>query len=182
MNLTGKLLIAPPSVKGNFWQKTVIFVTEDHDRGSMGLVLNKESKMPIREFAQQNGLNVDIDGFVHVGGPVNVKALTLLHSSEWACGNTMRLTDHFSLSSSHDLLQRLSVGDCPNHWRLCMGLCAWAPDQLDSELFGRHPYNHNLSWLLATPNYQTVFGLDGRDQWTQGIEQSGMEFVQNILA
>jgi hypothetical protein len=63
-----------------------------------------------------------------------------------------------------------------------MGLCAWAPDQLDSELYGRHPYNHNLSWLLATPNYQTVFGLDGRDQWTQGIEQSGTEFVQNILA
>ena len=52
MNLTGKLLIAPPSVRGNFWQKTVIYVTENHARGSMGLVLNKVSKMPIREFAQ----------------------------------------------------------------------------------------------------------------------------------
>jgi putative AlgH/UPF0301 family transcriptional regulator len=43
MNLTGKILIAPPNVKGNFWQKTVIYITEHHARGSMGLVLNKKS-------------------------------------------------------------------------------------------------------------------------------------------
>lgn len=182
MSLTGKLLIAPPNVRGNFWQKTVIYVTEDHERGSVGLVLNKESKMPIREFAQQNGIDIDIDGFVHVGGPVNVKALTLLHSNDWSCGNTMQITDKFSLSSSHDLLQRLGQGDCPNHWRLFMGMCAWAPDQLDAEFHGRHPYNHNFSWLLASPNYQTVFGLDGRDQWTSAVEQSSLEFVQNTLS
>lgn len=181
MNQTGKLLIAPPNVRGNFWQKTVIYVTEDHERGSVGLVLNKETKMPIREFAQQNGIIADIEGFVHVGGPVNVKALTLLHSSEWACANTMQINEHFCLSSSHDLLPRLGAGDCPNYWRLFTGLCCWAPEQLESELQGRHPYNHNFSWLIATPTYQTVFGLDGSDQWTSAIEQSGMEFVQNIL-
>ena len=87
MNLTGKLLIAPPNVRGNFWQKTVTFVTENHSRGSMGLVLNKKSKMPIREFAQQCNIECDIEGFIYVGGPVNVKALTLIHSSEWTCNS-----------------------------------------------------------------------------------------------
>lgn len=182
MNLTGKLLIAPPSVRGNFWQKTVIFVTEDHARGSMGIVLNKQSKMSIREFAEQCNVDIDIDGFVYVGGPVNVKALTLLHSSEWKTNNTMQINDEFSISSSHELLPRLAMGDHPKHWRLLVGLCVWAPEQLTNEIKGIAPYQHNFSWLTATPSYTSVFGLEAQDQWTQSIEQSGTEFVQTLLA
>jgi putative transcriptional regulator len=182
MNLTGKLLIAPPNVRGNFWQKTVIFVTEDHARGSMGVVLNKQSKMTIREFAEQCNVDIDIEGFVYVGGPVNVKALTLLHSSEWRTNNTMQVNDEFSISSSQELLHRLAMGDHPKHWRLLVGLCAWAPDQLTNEIKGIPPYSHDFSWLTATPNYTSVFGLDAQVQWTQSIEQSGTEFVQNLLA
>ena len=182
MNLTGKLLIAPPSVRGNFWQKTVIFVTEDHARGSRGIVLNKQSKMSIREFAEQCNVDIDIDGFVYVGGPVNVKALTLLHSSEWKTNNTMQINDEFSISSSHELLPRLAMGDHPKHWRLLVGLCAWAPEQLTNEIKGIAPYQHNFSWLTATPSYTSVFGLEAQDQWTQSIEQSGTEFVQTLLA
>ena len=181
MNLTGKLLIAPPNVRGNFWAKTVIFVTENADRGSVGIVVNKRSKMQLREFAEQCGVDLDLPGYVYVGGPVNVKALTMLHSAEWACGNTLRINNEFSISSSGDLLTRIAMGDCPNHWRLFVGLCQWAPDQLESELKGRHPYNHDFSWLTATPHRNSIFGLDGQDQWTQAIEQSGMEFVQRIL-
>jgi putative transcriptional regulator len=182
MNLTGKLLIAPPSVRGNFWQKTVIFVTENHIRGSMGIVLNKKSKMPIREFAQQCGVECNIPGVVYVGGPVNVKALTLIHSSEWSCSNTMHINNEFSISSSHDLLHKLATGDRPYKWRLVLGLCAWAPEQLENELKGVDPYSHNMSWLIATPNHNNVFELEGPDQWTTSIEQSGLEFVQTILA
>lgn len=182
MNLTGKILIAPPNVRGNFWSKTVIFVTENHARGSMGLVLNKKSKMSIREFSRQCDIECDIAGHVYIGGPVNSKALTLIHSPEWSCSNTMLINNQFSISSSHDLLHRLAMGDCPNHWRLALGLCAWAPEQLENELTGTAPFDHNFSWLLATPNHTNVFALDGQDQWTNSIEQSGSEFVQNLLA
>lgn len=182
MNLTGKLLIAPPNVRGNFWAKTVTFVTENHSRGSMGLVLNKKSKMTIREFSQQCGVDCDIDGHIYVGGPVNTKALTILHSSEWSCNNTMVINNEFSISSSHELLPRLAMGDCPHYWRLALGLCAWAPDQLENELKGVPPYSHDFSWLTATPNQTSVFAVDGQDLWTQSIEQAGSEFVQNLLA
>lgn len=182
MSLSGKLLISPPSVRGNFWQKTVIFVTEDHERGSVGLVLNKASKMTIKEFSEQHGVDSDVEGVIYVGGPVNVNALTVLHSSEWECGNTMRINDSYSLSSSADLLYRFSCNDCPKKWRIFVGLCAWAPEQLDNEIHGTQGYNHNTSWLLTTANYLNVFGLDGQSQWTAAIEQSGVEFAQNILA
>jgi putative transcriptional regulator len=182
MDLAGKLLIAPPNVRGNFWQKTVILLTEHHDRGSMGLVLNKASKMSIREFADQCGVDADVDGYMHIGGPINVKALSMLHSAEWHCGNTMKINKEFAISSSPDLLERLSMSDAPRNWRLFVGLCAWAPDQLENELKGVYPYSHDFSWLLATPSQTAVFGLDLQDQWTSSIEQSSEEFVQSILA
>ncbi len=182
MNLTGKLLVAPPSMKGTFWSKTVIFVTEHHARGSMGLIINKRSKMPINEFSRQVGVEANLDGFLHIGGPVNMKALTLLHSSEWACSNTMNIDDQFSISSSQDLLFRLATGDRPQWYRMILGLCAWSPDQLENEIKGVDPYQHNTSWLLASPSTNLIFKLDESEQWTQGIEQSGMEFVSSLLA
>lgn len=182
MSRTGKLLISPPKVRGNFWEKSVIFVTEDHDRGSIGLVLNKPSKMPIAEFSKQHGVDSSVKGFINVGGPVNVNALTVLHSPEWSCGNTMQINDEYCLSSSSDLLQRFAAGDRPMKWRMFAGLCAWAPDQLKSEIQGERGYDHTCSWLIASPNYATVFDLDELEQWTSSVERSGFEFAQTILA
>lgn len=181
MNYTGKLLIAPPSIKGSFWQKSVIYITENHHRGSLGVVLNKSSKSTISDFSKQCGIDCNIEGMVYVGGPVNTKALTILHSSEWSCQNTMKINDMFSLSSHNQLLQQLTIGDKPKFWRMFLGLCAWNPEQLENEIRGSHPYHHNSSWLTATPTYQSVFATDGNEQWTSGIEMSSHEFVQSIL-
>jgi putative transcriptional regulator len=182
MSRIAKLLIAPPKVKGNFWAKSVIFVTEDHEKGSIGLVLNKPSKMSIKDFSKQHGVDSYVEGVIYVGGPVNVNALTVLHSSEWNCGNTMRVNSDYALSSSADLLARFAIGDMPKKWRMFAGLCAWAPEQLINEIKGQHGYDHSCSWLISSANYSTVFNLDLSEQWTSSIEQSSLEFAQTILA
>lgn len=181
MDLAGKLLIAPPAVKGTFWYKTVILITEHHANGSMGLVLNKRSQMSVSEFSNQCHYQVDQPGYLYLGGPVNVKALSMLHSSEWACANTMRVTDHLSISSADDLLPRLADGDTPKHWRVFLGLCGWAPGQLENEMKGVAPWKHEFSWLVAKPDYGLVFDNDLKEQWTGALERSGQEFAQTLL-
>lgn len=181
-NLVGNLLIAPPSVKGNFFQKTVVLLTEHHNTGSIGLVLNKPSQMTLKEFAKQNGVIMDMPGYVHIGGPVNVKALTMLHSNDWHCNNTLKINDQFSISSSHEILTKIAMGHIPKSWRIFVGLCGWSKGQLQSELEGVAPYDKNLSWLTATSNDEIVFEHDGQEQWTESIELSGSEFAQKLLA
>lgn len=181
-NLVGKIIIAPPKVRGNFWQKTVVFVTENHSKGSVGLTLNKPSSMTVRDFAAQHNVDIPDDGFVHVGGPVNVKAFTMLHSSDWRCDNTMLINKDFSLSSSPNMLQQLAMGNKPRHWRLFVGLAGWTAGQLESEIQGNPPYDHTMSWLVANPDHSIVFDLDNKDQWTESIERSSSEFAQSILA
>jgi len=60
MNIVGNLLIAPPAVKTSFWHKTVVMVTEHHDQGSLGLVLNRKSELSLTDFGRQLGFNINI--------------------------------------------------------------------------------------------------------------------------
>lgn len=182
MNLTGKLLISPPSVKGTFWQKTTILLTENHASGSVGLVLNKPSKMSLNEFAKQNNVMLNIPGVIHIGGPVNVKALTLLHTNDWVCNNTMQINSDFSISSSPDMLAKMAMGYVPKRWRMFLGLCGWTKGQLQNEIDGVPPYSKNNSWLTATANEDIVFDYNSQSQWTESIELAGSEFAQNLLA
>jgi putative transcriptional regulator len=177
MELTGNLLIAPPSVKGNFWYKTVIMVTEHHHTGSVGLVLNKRSELSLKSFGEQLGYDLDMPGFVYQGGPLNGKSLTLLHTNEWSCKNTLRINDEFSISSADDILPRLSAGDCPEQWRLFLGMAGWAPKQLIGEIKGADP----SSWCTARSELELVFGSDNKDQWCNALDRSGQEFAQTIL-
>ena len=181
MNLVGNLLIAPPAVKGNFWHKTVIFVTEHHSQGSVGLVLNKRSNLSVKDLGEQLGFRLDIPGFVYQGGPVNVKNLTFLHTNDWVSKNTMQINDTFSISSADDILPRLAIGDKPERWRIFLGLCGWAPTQLLGEIKGSPPYTHNTSWCLSRADLDLVFGNDNNEQWCNALDRSGLEFAQSIL-
>jgi putative transcriptional regulator len=180
--LIGNLLIAPPAVKGNFWYKTVVMITENHNDGTVGLVLNKRSQMSVKEFGEQLGFHIDLPGFVYLGGPVNVKSLSFLHSNEWVSKNTLPINQHYSLSSADDILPRLAMGDCPERWRLFLGMCGWAEGQLAGEIKGDAPWNKETSWCLATGDQELVFGTDNKDQWCNALDRSGLEFAQKILA
>lgn len=182
MNIVGNLLIAPPSVKGNFWYKTVVLITEHGAHGSVGLVLNKRSQLSLPEFGEQVGCNLDIPGFVYLGGPVNVKNLTVLHTSEWTSKNTMRISDEFSISSDDTILNRLAMGDRPEYFRIFLGICGWSPNQLVSEIKGTPPWQPETSWCTATADIEAVFGSDNKDQWCKALDRSGLEFAQNTLA
>jgi putative transcriptional regulator len=181
MNIVGNLLIAPPAVKGNFWYKTVIMVTEHDQNGSVGLVLNRRSQTSIVEFALSLGIHADIPGFVYVGGPINTKSLSFLHTTDWQSKNTMRINNEFSLSSADDILPRLAAGDMPERWRLFVGMCGWTQGQLIGEMQGKAPWNIATSWCWSNSSIDLVFGSDNKDQWCNALDRSGLEFAQNLL-
>ena len=181
MNFVGNLLIAPPAVKGNFWYKTVIMITEHHNHGSVGLVINKRSNLSIQDFGNQIGIPLNIEGHVYQGGPVNPQSLSFLHSNEWHSKNTLRINETFSLSSADDILPRLAMGDQPLRWRVFLGLCGWGPGQLAGELKGTPPWRKEHSWCTSSADLDLIFESDQKDQRCSALDRSGLEFAQNIL-
>ena len=88
MNLPGNLLIAPPAVQETFWDKSVILVTEHYSAGSVGLIINKRSSYSIVEIGDRLNLSLEFPGYVYIGGPINTKVITILHTNDWKCKNT----------------------------------------------------------------------------------------------
>lgn len=182
MNLIGNLLVAPPSVTDYFWQNSVIMVTEHHIKGSIGIMINKPSSYTIRELGVQLGLNFDLlPGYAYIGGPVHTSSLSILHSNDWRCNNTMKINEQFSLSSSNDMLAKFEKNDMPHQWRMFAGMCCWRPAQLHAEIKGIAPYRHETSWCVASSSHDLVFESDNSDQWVSSIEQAGIDFAQSIL-
>jgi putative transcriptional regulator len=182
MELVGNILIAPPAVKNSFWQKTVILITEHSPQGTLGLVLNKPSNMTFVDFGAQLNTILNIPGNVYVGGPINNHSMSMIHTNEWRCKNTMQINSSLSVSSADDILPRLSVGDCPKHWRLFLGMCGWAPGQLMNEFRGVPPFNRNHSWCISKSSIDLSFDYDGMEQWGKYLDKSGLEFAQTILS
>jgi len=105
----------------------------------------------------------------------------MIHSSEWSCKNTLRVTNSLSISSADDIMPRLAAGDSPLRWRLFMGMAAWAPGQLMDEFKGRAPFHPAYSWCISKSNLDLTFDYDGNDQWAKHLDLSGLEFAQSIL-
>jgi putative transcriptional regulator len=176
--LTGQLLLAPPTVVNEFWKKSVVLVTSDTAQGSFGLILNKRSKVSLKEFGKQVGVPLPLPGFVYIGGPVNTTTVGLLHTADWSCSNTLEVTPEIYLSSDNTMLQRLSMGDFPERWRLIIGMCEWAPFQLQDEVAGTPPRDHNFSWCIVSGTAPLVFEYYNVNQWDKAIESSASEFAQ----
>lgn len=170
----GSLLLAPPSID-NWWEKSVILLLEDNEFGNTGVLLNKQSELSLAQLGDKLGIDIDIPGFVYIGGPVGVTSLGMIHSNDWRCSNTVPINDHVSISSSSEILKRLSYHDVPEYWRLFIGYCAWGDDKLATEI-------SNGKWHVADSFMDLIFDYDANEQWDMAVNQAAVTFSKSILA
>lgn len=180
--MIGTLLVAPPAQEDEFWAKSVVFLYEQNPSSIVGLALNKPSERTLSELAEHHGLEYDGDELLYTGGPVNPSALVMLHTDEWACGNTMQIGDNYRVSSDRTMLKRICSGDRPRKWRLFLGMSGWTPHQLEGELTGTPPWSKKKAWL-TTPmaTEEIVFGNDPDTIWEKSIDSVAASMVQNYF-
>ncbi len=61
----------------------VVFILEHGDQGSMGLIINKPSSLPMGAFCASQSMEYrgDTSALVHQGGPVQTDRAFILHAS-----------------------------------------------------------------------------------------------------
>lgn len=172
MSRAGQFLIATPQLKQEFFARSVVFVYEDSDTGTAGLVINRNTNTAdFADLAADRGM-VYPRGVIpiYTGGPVNIRAVTMLHSAEWYSENSLPINDQFTVSSDNLMITKLIDGNTPKYHRLCAGASVWAPGQLDREIA-------QGNWLISDLPNKTVFQNTGDRQWEQCIEAAGQALV-----
>jgi putative transcriptional regulator len=171
----GQCLIARPSVDAGFFAKTVVFIYEDTPAGTAGIVLNKPSNLWLHDLARNAGRDYPKGiNCVYAGGPVNSRAVMMLHSAGWFSSNTLDTGTGIAISSDTVMLDKLLDNNTPRHFRLVAGASVWAGGQLDLEI-------QRNNWLVTPLSENLIFGLDGETQWNSAIEAAGKVFVQSYF-
>ena len=74
----GTLLVAAPSLLDSNFRRTVVFVIDHRGEGTLGVVLNRPSDVPVDNVLPNWGPHVSQPGSVYVGGPVEQKTALCL--------------------------------------------------------------------------------------------------------
>lgn len=166
----GKLLVAHPNLEGTMFEQSVIYLYQDNQYGSAGLVLNKVSDYSLDYIFNHKGLEISSKGFVFAGGPLQTRSITLLHSDDFSSENTQYVDNGICISSDNLMLEKMAMDNLPRRWRLLVGICGWSPMQLVTEIEGNTKHNRKPSWLTTEADSNIIFEYDGEKQWKKAVE------------
>ncbi|MEM7766270.1 MAG: YqgE/AlgH family protein [Pseudomonadota bacterium] len=171
-DLTGKLLIAMPTIGDQRFSRSVILVCAHNDDYAMGIVLNKPfDELSVPDLLEQLDIPVDTDlsgDIVLDGGPVGSDRGFVLHTDDVQCEDaTLSIHNDVCLTATREILQAIASGQRPRNWLLALGYSGWGPGQLELEL-------RENAWIVGRPDAALLFGGDHDAKWDQALTAIGV--------
>lgn len=166
----GTLLVAAPGMQDPNFRRAVVYVIEHRPEGTLGLVLNRPSDVPVDDVLPAWGRLTARPGSVFVGGPVG--------GTTAMCLATLRPGEDVSRSSSlvsvRGPVALVDLDADPDELaprlrglRVFAGYSGWNSGQLAGEV-GRG------DWILIPALPDDVVGADGDDLWGRVLRRQGV--------
>jgi putative transcriptional regulator len=168
IHLSGKLLLADPSLRdGTFDKSVILLANHDADDGAFGLILNHPTGKRVGDFLKGPEFESLRQLAVHHGGPVCPDQLTF--SSFW-WSKKLGLRWKIRISSEEAAAQAHRPGRIV---RAFIGYSGWSPGQLENEL-------RRQSWFPTNPPPDLLGREHDPSLWTQLLR--GLSPLHRILA
>jgi len=165
-------LIATEKMKDSRFEKTVIVMLESSKEGAWGLVINKRlGTMPIAllidpslNTSEEREKLYKINIPVFWGGPVDVKEIFILHSSEYQSNSTKKF-GNISISQDYDILFDIAKNRGPKKSLVILGYSGWGSGQLEGEM-------ERDSWILSDIDLNIMFDKKSDTKWDKAYKKS----------
>ncbi len=188
LSYQGSLLIAMPSLDGDGFAHSVVYVCRHDETHAMGLILNQpitglDFGIMLKELGIGPG-QAEAEARlgrqkIFRGGPVQGDRGFVLHSLDYQLSEaTLPLGGPFEthdgeeegvgLTASRDILIDLSKGVGPARTLIALGYAGWGPGQLEDEI-GQN------AWLIAPASQDLLFAGDPGTLWARALAALGIE-------
>ncbi len=139
-------LVALPQMEDEFFQQSVVLISQQDDDGAFGIAINKPIAAPVGEdgeatqvVAELRDANSDkvyeIKENLFKGGPAEESSIFVIHDDENLSEGGTRLGESLFLSTNPTVLQTLlEMGPIGPKRRYFIGCAAWSKGQLESEI------------------------------------------------
>ena len=168
----GVLLIADPFLKDPNFMRTVVFLTEHREDGTIGFVLNRQYENTLDE------LLPEVEGHqlpVYFGGPVQTNTIHFLHSYPEEIPGGIEVMKGVYWGGDFDAVVNLinnGLAD-PEKIRFYIGYSGWSQGQLETEMAEK-------TWLTVDAVPKLVFHADAEEIWKDSLKHLGGEFEMMI--
>ncbi|MBN2681029.1 MAG: YqgE/AlgH family protein [Bacteroidales bacterium] len=164
----GKVLISEPYSYDKFFDRTVVVLAEHNEKGSVGFVLNKPTKLIIDDI---------IDGFpsfrslVSIGGPVAPNTLHYIHTLGNILPESVEISDGLYWGGDYEHLKFLIESKIirTDQIRFFIGYSGWAANQLQREL-------KENNWLVGNIEKEVILKNINEDIWRKMLKETGEKY------
>jgi putative AlgH/UPF0301 family transcriptional regulator len=166
----GKLLVASRGLGDPLFAGTVILLVRFDEKGVLGLILNRRTKVPLSQVLDLKAAK-DRSDPVYLGGPLETSAVFALFQSSVKIKKAENIFGEVYLISDKGLFeQTLSARPDPGVFHVYLGYAGWTQDQLRSEV-------QLGGWFVFPADAATVFSSDPDSLWLQMIQKTELQWA-----
>lgn len=163
----GNILIAEPFLQGKYFSRSVIFMVEHDEKGSVGFVLNKPMAYTTSELISELS---GVDYPVYIGGPVEPNQLYYIHRHP-ELENALHIINGIYWGGDFSqLTEMLKNGDIPaEEIRFFAGYSGWETGQLEREL-------EENTWMIGDITRERFFEIPNEHIWEMSMSELGERY------
>jgi putative transcriptional regulator len=179
MNLTGQFLIAMPAMSDPCFSKTVTYICTHNADGAMGITINRNADISIRDLLSQMKLETDsgplLRKSVHYGGPVQIDRGFILHEPQSEYDSTVLVNNAIAMTTSKDILAASAEEKGPQNLLIALGYAGWTAGQLEHEVLQN-------AWLSLETNdiqqiHKLIFNMATADKFDYAMSLMGLNLA-----
>jgi putative transcriptional regulator len=167
----GKILVTPRSAPDPiFAQSVILLVKFDHD-GAFGLMINRETGIPIsRALNELHGSATHTEP-VFFGGPVELDTVFAISRAPNKPDSATDIFGKVYLVSAKPALEKTLTESDRNDFHIYVGYCGWAADQLENEV------THG-AWYIFNRSEDQIFDGDPSTLWSRLVAKAEQEVAR----
>jgi putative AlgH/UPF0301 family transcriptional regulator len=171
----GKFLVAHRDLPDPNFAQTVVLLLHYDEEGAMGLIINRQTKLPIsRALKPLKDAQTRSDP-VYAGGPVDRTTIhALLRSPIKLDEGDHIFADVYTISSERLLEKALHAGTDSSAFRVYLGYAGWGPGQLENEVEAG-------GWWVFPADAKNVFDAHPETLWTRLIEKTELQIARHFF-
>lgn len=164
--------MAMPNLMDPNFNDTVTCMCEHTADGAVGIVINRvHPSLFARDIFEELGIEFapSVSSIpVHLGGPVHLGEIFILHGPPFEWEACHRITPDLAMSNTRDILEAIARGRGPESLLIAVGCAGWGPAQLESEL------KANV-WLTSPAVNEIIFELAIDERWEASVRKIGFD-------
>ena len=151
--------------------ETVILLVQHDDEGTAGLIINRQTKIPLSKLSQEMDSAKGRTDRLYSGGPVQPAGIMALLRSRTKPDDAKAVVqDLYVISSKAALEKTVASGAAASTFRIYLGYAGWDAGQLAWEL-------RMDAWDVLPANPGIVFDAHPETLWPRLAEEESMQLV-----